>query len=252
LGFHKTHILTLTMGGSFWDKYETIKQELLSNPRILSMTQTNFNFRGGFGTSHVWWEGKEDNEIQPLILMIHPWWRTHCHIKISPEDMPSTLAFIDLKLKELVPEYPFELRFFEEDIDRLYRTEQHIGNLVKYGAILAVFVACLGLFGLASFTAKQRTKEIAIRKVLGASLSRIAYLFSKEFAKWVLLANVIAWPVSYFVMRKWLQGFAYRTPMSWEVFALSALLALGIVLITVGCQALKSAMSNPSDYLRYE
>jgi len=240
------------MGGSFWDKYETIKQELLSNPRILSMTQTNFNFRGGFGTSHVWWEGKEDNEIQPLILMIHPWWRTHCHIKISPEDMPSTLAFIDLKLKELVPEYPFELRFFEEDIDRLYRTEQHIGNLVKYGAILAVFVACLGLFGLASFTAKQRTKEIAIRKVLGASLSRIAYLFSKEFAKWVLLANVIAWPVSYFVMRKWLQGFAYRTPMSWEVFALSALLALGIVLITVGCQALKSAMSNPSDYLRYE
>lgn len=339
LGFQKTHVLTLTMGGSFWKKYETIKHELLSNPRILSMTQTNFTFPAGFGASHVWWEGKEDeenvtmairsvdfdfqktlgieivegrffsrefstdvqksfilnesavkfmglespvgktfscqipfaegkgkiigvvkdfhfqslhNEIQPLIVIIHPYWRTHCHFKISSEDMPSTLALIDLKLKELVPEYPFELRFLEEDIDRLYRAEQRIGNLVRYGTILAVFVACLGLFGLASFTAKQRTKEIGIRKVLGASLSEIVYLFSKEFAKWVLLANVIAWPVSYFVMREWLQGFAYRTPMRWEVFALSTLLALGIALITVSYQALKTAMSNPTDSLRYE
>jgi len=339
LGFQKTHILTLTMGGSFWDKYETIQQEILSNPRVLSMTQTNFSFPSGFGTSHVWWEGKADdenifmsirsvdfdfqktfgiemiegrffsrefptdvlesyilnekaiefmglespvgkafscqipfadgkgkiigvvkdfhfqslhNEIQPLIVMIHPYWRTHCHFKISSENMPSTLAFIDSKLKELVPEYPFELRFLEENIDRLYGTEQRIGNLVKYGTILAVFVACMGLFGLASFTAQQRTKEIGIRKVLGASLSGVIYLFSKDFTKWVLLANVIAWPVSYFVMHKWLQGFAYRTPMGWEVFAFAILLVLGITLITISYQALKSAVANPADSLRHE
>ena len=184
--------------------------------------------------------------------MIHPYWRTHCHFKISSEDMPSTLAFIDLKLKELVPEYPFELRFLEENIERLYGTEQRIGNLVRYGTILAVFVACMGLFGLASFTAQQRTKEIGIRKVLGASLSGVIYLFSKDFTKWVLLANVIAWPVSYFVMRKWLQGFAYRTPLGWEVFAFTILLVLGITLITISYQALKSAVANPADSLRHE
>lgn len=339
LGFQKTHILTLTMGGSFWDKYEIIQQEILSNPHVLSITQANFSFPAGYGASHVWWEGKTDdenifmsirsvdfdfqktfgiemvdgrffskefptdvlesfilnekavefmglespvgkafscqipfadgkgkiigiaknfhfqslhNEIQPLIVMIHPYWHSHCHFKISSEDVPSTLAFIDFKLKELVPEYPFELSFLEENIDRLYGTERRIGNLVMYGTILAVFVACMGLFGLSSFTAQQRTKEIGIRKVLGASLSGVIYLFSKDFARWVLLANGIAWPVSYFVMRKWLQGFAYRTPMGWEVFAFSILLVLGITLFTVSYQAVKSAVANPADSLRHE
>jgi putative ABC transport system permease protein len=339
LGFQKTHVLSLTMGGSFWEKYQTIKNELLSNPRIQSLTQTNFSFPSGYGTDHVWWEGKEDNEnvfmsirsvdfdfqktfdaemvegrffsrdfptdvkesfilnekavefmglespvgkafscqipfaegkgkiigvvkdfhfqslhreIQPLIVMFHPYWLSHCYIKISSEDIPATLAFIDSKLKEFVPEFPFELGFLEEDIDRLYGTEQRIGTLVRYGTILAVFVACLGLFGLATFNAEQRTKEIGIRKVLGASVSGIVFLFSKEFARWVLLANAIAWPISYFVMRKWMQAFAYRTPLAWEVFVLSAGLALMIALLTVSFQAVKAATSNPVDSLRYE
>jgi putative ABC transport system permease protein len=191
-------------------------------------------------------------EIQPLIVMFHPYWLSHCYFKISSEDIPATLAFIDSKLKGFVPEFPFELKFLEEDIDRLYGTEQRIGTLVRYGTILAVFVACLGLFGLATFNAEQRTKEIGIRKVLGASVSGIVFLFSKEFAKWVLLANAIAWPVSYFVMRKWMQAFAYRTPLTWEVFVLSAGLALMIALLTVSYQAVKAATSNPVDSLRYE
>jgi putative ABC transport system permease protein len=339
LGFQKTHVLSLTMGGSFWDKYPTIKNELLSNSHIQSMTQTNFSFPSGYGTDHVWWEGKEDSEnifmsirsvdfdfqktfgiemvegrffsrdfptdvresfilnekavefmglespvgkvfsckipfaegkgkiigvvkdfhfqslhreIQPLILMFHPYWLSHCYIKISSEDIPATLAFIDSKLNELVPEFPFELGFLEEDIDRLYGTEQRIGTLVRYGTILAVFVACLGLFGLATFNAEQRTKEIGIRKVLGASISGIVFLFSKEFAKWVLLANTIAWPVSYFIMRKWMQAFAYRIPLAWEVFVLSAGLALMIALLTVSYHAVRAAISNPVDSLRYE
>jgi putative ABC transport system permease protein len=184
--------------------------------------------------------------------MIHPYWLSHCYFKIASEDIPATLAFIDLKLKEFVPEFPFELRFLEEDIDRLYKTEKRIGSLVKYGTFLAVFVACLGLFGLASFSAEQRTKEIGVRKVLGASVSGIVFLFTKEFSRWVLLANVIAWPVSYFVMWKWMQGFAYRIPLEWEVFVLSAGLALMIALLTVSYQAIKTATSNPADSLRYE
>jgi putative ABC transport system permease protein len=113
-------------------------------------------------------------------------------------------------------------------------------------------VACLGLFGLATFNAEQRTKEIGVRKVLGASVSGIVFLFSKEFAKWVLMANAIAWPISYFVMRKWMQSFAYRIPLTWEIFVLSAGLALMIALLTVSYQAVKAATSNPVDSLRYE
>ncbi|MFC2168046.1 ABC transporter permease [Acidobacteriota bacterium] len=339
LGFQNSQLLTLTMGGSFWDKYETIKQEMLSNPQVLSMTQTNFSFPAGFGTNHVWWEGKENEEnidmsirsvdfdfqktmgiemaegrffsrefqtdvqesfilneaavkyldlespvnksfscqipfaegkgkiigivkdfhfqslhrkIAPLILMIHPYWHTHCHFRISPEDVPATFSFINQKLKELVPEYPFELKFLDEDIDRLYRMEQRIGHLVRYGAILAVFVACLGLFGLASFTAEQRTKEIGVRKVLGATVPGLLYLFSREFTKWVLLANVIAWPVAYLVTHRWLQGFAYRTPLEWEVFLFSAALALLTAGLTVLYHSIKAATSNPIDSLRYE
>jgi putative ABC transport system permease protein len=339
LGFQKSHILTLTMGGSYWDKYETIKQEMLSNPRVLSMTQTNFSFPSGFGTDHVWWEGKENeenismdirsvdfdfqktlgiemaegrffsrefqtdvkesfilneaavkflglespvnkafscqipfaegkgkiigvvkdfhfqslhSEISPLILMILPYWFTHCHFRISPEDTPATLAFINQKLEGLVPEYPFELRFLDNDIDRLYNMEQRVGHLVRYGTIIAVFVACLGLFGLASFTTEQRTKEIGVRKILGASVPGLLYLFSREFTKWVLLANMIAWPVAYLVMHRWLQGFAYRTSMEWDVFVFSAILALLTAGLTVFYHSIKAATSNPVNSLRHE
>ena len=185
-------------------------------------------------------------------MMIHPYWLSHCLFKISSNDVPATFAFIDLKLKELVPEYPFEIGFLDEDIDRLYKTEQRIGQLVRYGALLAVFVACLGLFGLASFTTEQRTKEIGIRKVLGASVSGLLYLFTKEFTKWVLLANLIAWPLAYLIMRQWLQGFAYKTPMQWTVFAFSALIAILTAGLTIFYHSIKAATSNPVKSLRYE
>ena len=117
---------------------------------------------------------------------------------------------------------------------------------------LAIFVACLGLFGLISFSAEQRTKEIGIRKVLGASISGIVLLISKEFTRWVLAANIIAWPVAYFVMNKWLQNFAYRARIGIEYFVLSALLAFVIALITVSYQSVKAAMANPVDSIKYE
>ena len=119
-------------------------------------------------------------------------------------------------------------------------------------SLLAIFVACLGLLGLASFTAEQRTKEIGIRKVLGASVPGIMLLLSKEFVKLVLIANIIAWPIAYYIMGDWLQNFAYRTHIEADTFVLGGLLALAIALLTVSYQALRTAMANPVDALKHE
>jgi putative ABC transport system permease protein len=125
-------------------------------------------------------------------------------------------------------------------------------NLFLIFSILSIFVACLGLFGLAAFTAEERTKEIGVRKVMGASAANILLLLCKEFAKWVLVANVIAWPVAYFVMSKWLQNFAYQTGVGLWPFVLSAVLALIIALYTVSYQSIKAAITDPVECLRYE
>lgn len=117
---------------------------------------------------------------------------------------------------------------------------------------IAIFIACLGLFGLASFTVEQRTKEIGIRKVLGASISGIVIILSKEYVKWIVLANVLAWPAAYVVMNQWLKNFAYRTDIGISTFFLSAVLALVIALLTVSYQSIKAALANPVESLRYE
>jgi putative ABC transport system permease protein len=119
-------------------------------------------------------------------------------------------------------------------------------------SLITIFIACLGLFGLASFSTEQRIKEIGIRKVLGASVSRVVFLLSRDFSRWVILANVIAWPVAYVVMSQWLSRFAYRIDLSWWFFMISGLLALGIALLTVSFRTLKAASINPADSLRYE
>jgi ABC-type antimicrobial peptide transport system permease subunit len=140
----------------------------------------------------------------------------------------------------------------DERYDMMYRTEQRIGTLLKYFAALAVFVACLGLFGLASFMAEKRTKEIGIRKVLGASVTQVARLMCREFFILVIMANVMAWPTAYFVMRKWLQSYAYRTDLGFFVFLGAMLLALVVAVLSVGYQAVRAARANPADSLRYE
>ena len=133
-----------------------------------------------------------------------------------------------------------------------YQAEERIGRIFQTFTFLGIFIACLGLFGLASFIAEQRTKEIGIRKVMGAPIFGIVYLLSKEFTKWVLIANIIAWPIAYYAARKWLENFAYRTNIAWEIFLLSAALALLIALLTVSYQAIRAATANPVDALRYE
>jgi len=137
-------------------------------------------------------------------------------------------------------------------LDDLYTSEKRIETLIRYFSILSIFIACLGLFGLASFTAEQRIKEIGIRKALGASVSEIIFLLSKDFTKWIIVANIIAWPIAYLVMNSWLQNFAYRINIGMGTFVLAGALALIIALLTVGYQAVRAARANPVDALRYE
>jgi putative ABC transport system permease protein len=140
----------------------------------------------------------------------------------------------------------------DEDYDNMYRTEERMGTLLNYFSVLAVFIACLGLFGLVSFSTEQRTKEIGIRKVLGATVPGIVMLLGKDFVKLVLLANIIAWSVAYYAMNSWLQDFAYRVNINLLVFLVTAVLSAFIALVTVSSQATKAAMTNPVKSLRYE
>jgi len=173
-------------------------------------------------------------------------------VKVRPESISGTIRSIEKIWNEMSPAYPFEYTFLDETFDRLYSAEQRIGKIFLAFTLITIFVACLGLFGLASFTAEQRTKEIGIRKVLGASVGNVVVLLSRQFTKWVLLANVIAWPLVFFAMRKWLENFAYRIDMGIWIFVLSGVIALGIALLSVSTKAVKAATANPVDSLRYE
>jgi putative ABC transport system permease protein len=191
-------------------------------------------------------------EIQPLLIRIIPSWLDNVCMKIASENVPGTIDHIRSTLKELAPGYPFEYRFLDDRIDGRYRAEQRMGSILLYASLIAVFVSCLGLLGLISFSAEQRTKEIGIRKVLGASELGMVTLLSKEFLTLVLIANVISVPIAYFAMNSWLQRFAYRTALSWHIFALSAMAALLIALLTVSFRAIKAARANPVDAIRCE
>ena len=151
-----------------------------------------------------------------------------------------------------MPSAPFEYSFLDETIENQYRAEIRISALLKVFTVLAVFLSCLGLFGLTSFMAEQRTREIGVRKVLGASILGLVVLLSKEFTKWVLIANIIAWPIAYLLMNKWLQDFANRIDISLFVFLFAGSIALFIALLTVSWQAIRAATANPVEALRYE
>ncbi len=190
--------------------------------------------------------------IGPVLLQVRPSSFRYISARISPVNIPKTLSFFREKWGQLSAVFPFEYTFLDEDFDKLYRSDEKVGHIVGIFSLLAIVVACFGLFGLASFAAEQRTKEIGIRKVLGSSVSGIILLLSREFTKWVLVANILAWPVAYLVMNKWLQNFAYKMPLSPGVFILSGFLAFFIALATVSYQSIKAAVSDPIESLRYE
>ena len=173
-------------------------------------------------------------------------------VKYREGKTAEVVKFAELKWKKYVQNRPFRYTFVDESINEFYKNERNIGRIFGYFTIIAIFIACLGLFGLVSFMTEIRTKEIGIRKVLGAKIHGIVILLSKEFIKWVLLANVIAIPVTYFGAGKWLQNFAYHFELGWQIFLYSAVAAFFIAILTVSYQAIKAAIANPIESLRYE
>jgi len=173
-------------------------------------------------------------------------------IKLKTDHLQSTIASIKKVYADAAPDYPFEYSFLDEQFDMAYKTESRQQSVLSIFSIIAIFIACLGLFGLASYTAIKRTKEIGIRKVLGSSVKNIVLLLSKDLLKPVLLGTFIAMFAGYYAMSQWLQGFAYRISFHWWMFAIAAIVAISIALLTVGLQAVKAAIANPIKSLRTE
>jgi putative ABC transport system permease protein len=172
--------------------------------------------------------------------------------RISAQNINSTIGFIEETWKDFAFDQAFEYVFMDDEFARIYSAEKITANLFTAFSLLAVFIACLGLYGLAAFITEQRTKEIGIRKIMGASIAGILLILLKEFTKWVLIANIIAWPLSYLGMSSWLENFAYRIDIGWGIFILSTLVSLVISIFTVSSQVIRAAASNPIDSLRYE
>ena len=173
-------------------------------------------------------------------------------LKIDTRNIQQTLEQIKNKWDEIFPNQPFEFSFLDQVFNSQYKADQQFGKVFGLFTFLAILISCLGLIGLASYTNLQRTKEIGVRKVLGASVPGIVSMLSIDFTKWVLIANIIAWPLAYYFMNKWLQNFAYRIDITWWMFVLSGVIALVIALATVSIQAIKAAFANPVESLRYE
>ena len=189
--------------------------------------------------------------IKPLVLF--PEIRARqLLVKISGRNLPQTISFVEAKWKQLVPYIPFEYRFLDDDYAQLYRSEQQLGTVMDAFAGIAIILTCLGLLGLSAYVVAGRTKEIGVRKVLGASVASIVALLSKDFLKLVLIAVLIASPLAYYAMSRWLADFAYRIDIQWWVFALAGLIAVGIALLTVSFQSVKAALMNPIKSLKSE
>ena len=192
------------------------------------------------------------SEIAPLIIYCDPNEIKQLLVRIKPGDISQTIKSLEVEWNKVAPEFPFDFSFLDEQINEQYKTDIRVGNVINTFSLLALFIACLGMFGLVSFTAQRRTKEVGIRKILGASVDSIVFTLIGDFLKWVALANIIAWPIAWYVINEWLQNFAYRIDMSWWMFVLSGGIALLIAILTVGFQAIKAATANPVESLRYE
>jgi len=261
--FCKTLQIELTEGRDFSREHgtdlmqafiinEAVAQELgLESPlgKQLVLNNQKGTVIGVMKSMH--WEPKR-RVIFPMVFQVNPQAFFKMVVRVNSDDIPGTLAFMEKKWKENITNRPFQHQFLDDMIDNLYKSERRLSNVVFNFTLLSIFVACLGLFGLASYTAEQKTKEIGIRKVLGASVSGVVLLFFKQFGKLILIANIIAWPLAYYGLHKWLQNFFYRISIGLEIFVLSALLVLVIAFISISYQSIKAAISNPADALRHE
>ncbi|KAB2847263.1 MAG: FtsX-like permease family protein [Melioribacteraceae bacterium] len=191
------------------------------------------------------------NEITPVVFVYNRFGMGNFTVRVAG-DKPGAIDFLKGIWEQYNPDYPFEYSFLNNDFEALYASEEQLGEIFGVFAFLAVFIACLGLFGLASFAAEQKTKEIGIRKVLGATVTNIVSRFTFEFVKLILIANIIAWPLAYYAMNTWLDTFAYKTDLALSTFISAGFIALIIAVATISFQAVKASLTNPAKTLKYE
>ncbi len=229
-----------------------MKMMALSNPVNTKIEYGNEgNFRQIIGVTKNFHYGSLYERLQPLVISFAPWGR-NIMIKINSAAMETTIGRIKQLYTTFNPDIPYEFRFLDDNYQAFYESENKVASLSKYFTFLAIIISCLGLYGLVTFTAQRRKKEIGIRKINGSTEFGIISLLSGDFGKMVIVAIFIGLPIGYLVAQKWLENFAYRTPLSWWIFALAGLLALGIALLTVSFQSWKAATRNPVEALRYE
>ncbi|MCI0691634.1 ABC transporter permease [candidate division KSB1 bacterium] len=236
--FVKEFELVSPVVGQIFTKFES--RAVPANPTIIGVVK-DFHFQS------------LRSAIQPAVLHVRPAMPlSHVLVRIAPREITTSLSLIEQKWKAANPSQPFDFSFLDEDIDRQYRAEKRLESIVTYAAVFAIFISCLGLFGLASFAAEQRTKEIGIRKVLGASVEQMVVLLSRDVTRLVFIAVIAATPISYFFINRWLQNFAYKIDVGIGIFVLAGALALMIAWLTVSYQSIKAALANPVESLRYE
>ena len=226
-----------------WTPEESIGKQVLAfsgiNLKVVGVVK-NFNFKS------------LKREIEPLFMPLSTRLVRYISVRTQPGDVLSTIGFIRLKWEKISPGEQFEYEFLDDHINRFYENEKKLQSISLTFSCLSIFVACLGLFGLAAYTAELKTKEVGIRKVLGASIPDVLKLMYKEFIVLLIISNIISWPIAYYLMNRWLQDFAYRKSMSFDLYVISGIIAIIIAMITISYSALKTAASNPVDSLKYE
>jgi len=190
------------------------------------------------------------NEIKPAALTFYPKLFDNLLLKISAENIPNTLDFLKRKWESFFPQYPFEYSFLSDDFQKMYKKETATFMIITYVSLMALFIACMGLFGLVLFSIDQRVKEIGIRKVTGASSGIILLLFNMEFNKRILISFIISCPIIVYVMQRWLENFAFRIDLHWWMFAFSGLLTLGLSIVIVTLLTFYTSTRNPAECLR--
>jgi len=177
---------------------------------------------------------------------------THVTVRLFPGDIPGTLDRIKTVFKKILPEYDYSFSFYDEFFDSMYRQEEKRAQAILIISIIAIFISCIGLMGIVEFSTRRRIKEIGIRKINGAGILGIVYMLNRDFIRWILIAFLIATPVAWFGLDKWLSNFAYRTNLSWWIFLLAGIAVLIVSLLTVSWQSWRAATGNPVEALRYE
>jgi putative ABC transport system permease protein len=238
---------------------ESLGRELLKDQRGIPLSSLIGKHFGGDTLGSIVGVAKDFNfnslhyKIEPLFLMNQTEGGfSTLSVKINGRQSSQAIAFIQSIWRKVLPEYPFKYQFLDDHFNEVYRIDAQTAQIVGILAGLAILIACLGLFGLASFSAEKRTKEIGIRKILGASVRDVVVLLSKHFIGLVLIANLIAWPLAWLALNRWIQGYAYRVAIGWWVFVLAGIAALVIALVTVSFHAITAALSNPVKTLRSE